>query len=525
MFNKKLVSILSVALLVATWIGATQLTQTTISVSGSEFNAGRIIDDELFYDGADMSTAQIQTFLEARMPECDTYGEEIYSGTMTRAEYAATRDEYPPFDCLRDYSTTYDARAADSLCSAIPAGTKTAAQVIHEVSEACDVSAKALLVMIEKESGLLTDAWPWVSQYRVIMGYGCPDTGPGYTANCDDEYYGYYNQMYNAARQLQNYRQNPQNYRYRAGETIDIQYHPNPSCGDSAVTLLNSATAGLYNYTPYQPNQESVNSFPGAGNSCSSYGNRNFWFMYNNWFGSTKYQPDLNVTQSLKHSPAQVTSEDFKKVSFTVKNNDAASVELGKLLIAVRSKDGSSYNYPVISNLILAPGEDYQYSYQQKFPAGDYSVWIAYFDNRSGQWSRELPESITGNIIRERNFTVDEIDLNITQSLKHSPLQVSSSENKKVSFKIKNNEPYSIELGKFLVAVRDENGNAYNYPVVSNVILGPNEEYTYNEQQSLPSGSYSSWIAYFDNRAGEWTRDFPISINTNIVRDRVFQVD
>ncbi|MBC7404826.1 MAG: hypothetical protein H7252_03970 [Cytophaga sp.] len=51
--------------------------------------------------------------------------------------------------------------------------------------------------------------------------------------------------------------------------------------------MENQATAGLYNYTPYQPNTAALANLYGTGDSCSAYGNRNFWRMFYDWFGST----------------------------------------------------------------------------------------------------------------------------------------------------------------------------------------------------------------------------------------------
>jgi hypothetical protein len=53
------------------------------------------------------------------------------------------------------------------------------------------------------------------------------------------------------------------------------------------VNILNQATANLYDYTPYVPNSAALNNLYGLGDGCSSYGNRNFWRIYNDWFGST----------------------------------------------------------------------------------------------------------------------------------------------------------------------------------------------------------------------------------------------
>ena len=70
---------------------------------------------------------------------------------------------------------------------------------------------------------------------------------------------------------------------------------PRWCCGTSAesaaaaptVTINNKATASLYNYTPYQPNAAALASYPGTGDACSAYGNRNFFFLFGQYFGTT----------------------------------------------------------------------------------------------------------------------------------------------------------------------------------------------------------------------------------------------
>src|SRR5690606_12677664 len=66
-----------------------------------------------------------------------------------------------------------------------------------------------------------------------------------------------------------------------------IAYDPVASCGSSVVDVQNLATAGLYNYTPYQPNQAALDAGYGSSSDpCSSYGNRNFFLYYTDWFGN-----------------------------------------------------------------------------------------------------------------------------------------------------------------------------------------------------------------------------------------------
>ncbi len=62
----------------------------------------------------------------------------------------------------------------------------------------------------------------------------------------------------------------------------------NEGCGSSPVYIQNQATANLYYYTPYQPNAAAIRAGYGEGDGCSSYGNRNFYQYFTDWFGSSQ---------------------------------------------------------------------------------------------------------------------------------------------------------------------------------------------------------------------------------------------
>lgn len=257
-------------------------------VSGSGWQAGRIIDDDIFYNGDTMTVQEIQLFMNQLNPTCDTYGTQAYNKYMTNAEYAATRGwPGPNYVCLKDYYQVprSDQNINNLSTGTIPTGAISAAQIIKNAAVAYNINPRVLLVTLEKESlNLLKDNWPLPSQYRNPMGYGCPDTAP-----CDPAYEGFYNQMTNAARQFKLYRDNPNSYRYRPFQDNLISYQANaPSCGSSSVYISTYATAGLYNYTPYQPNQTALSNMYGTGDSCSAYGNRNFWRIFIDWFGGTQ---------------------------------------------------------------------------------------------------------------------------------------------------------------------------------------------------------------------------------------------
>lgn len=264
MNRQRRVAILAVFALVASLLSVFGSTappaQAATSADARMFDPGNIISDALFFDGAAMSSAQVQAFLNSKVSSC-------LSGYV----------------CLKDYRQATTNRVADAgNCSAYTGRpNETAAEIITRVGAACGISQKALLVLLQKETSLVTDTWPTDGEYRKATGYGCPDT-----ANCDSAYYGFFNQVYMAAIQFKWYAANPQRFGHKPGYVNNVRFHPNASCGTSPVFIRNQATAGLYNYTPYQPNTAALNNLEGTGDGCSSYGNRNFWRLYTDWFGS-----------------------------------------------------------------------------------------------------------------------------------------------------------------------------------------------------------------------------------------------
>lgn len=277
-------------------------------VQAQNFNPGRIIDDEVFYDaGAMGSAAEVQRFIRQHTPACDTWGRGPSGyGNLTRAEYAVKIKGWhgPPYACLQDYHENPQtgensfSRGGGAFSGGISAG-----QIIWDAAQKYSINPQVLLVLLRKESAgpLFADAWPLQSQYRYAMGYGCPDSGPNYSANCQSSKSGFYKQVNLAAWQLRKYRNEIKNYNYQPGRINRILYNPNPACGYKDVYIENYATASLYIYTPYTPNDAALAAYPGTA-PCGAYGNRNFFFMFREWFGSTS----INSTLLRSHNNATV---------------------------------------------------------------------------------------------------------------------------------------------------------------------------------------------------------------------------
>ncbi|MDF2573817.1 MAG: hypothetical protein K0S05_729 [Agromyces sp.] len=221
----------------------------------SEFDPGYIVSDDAFYDSGAMSEDEIQAFFES---------------VPCRADEGV--------HCLADFrqSTTTQPAVGGHHCAEYPGGTRErASRIVAKVAEACGVSPRTLLVLLQKEQSLLTRPTPY--GYERATGYGCPDT-----ADCDAKYFGFFNQVYNAAWQFRQYTEKPDRA-YRVG-TVEIGYHPDAACGAAHVEIRNQATANLYNYTPYQPSDATL-ADPDEGDGCSAFGNLNFWRIWHRWFG------------------------------------------------------------------------------------------------------------------------------------------------------------------------------------------------------------------------------------------------
>lgn len=279
--KKTTVAMLFVALVSIT--GWFYLQRQTDAADLRMFDPGNIISDEVMGDKDSMSVAQIQAFLDSKNPcnNTDTYT----AGWYPNLQYTIRDGK---FVCM----------AKDSFDG------ESAAQIIWRAGQEYSINPQVLIVLIQKEQGLITDTWPNHQQYRTATGYGCPDTAP-----CDTQYYGLKNQVRLAAKMFRDVLNGGWS-NYPVGQNY-ILYNPNRACGGSVVNIKNRATSVLYRYTPYQPNQSALNAGYGSGDNCGAYGNRNFWLYFTDWFGDPTRIPAPVPQQP----PVSVTSLDLLGMS------------------------------------------------------------------------------------------------------------------------------------------------------------------------------------------------------------------
>ena len=236
---------------------AATTTTTAPTSDNAEWDPGLIFSDEVFRNDKSMDASSIQAFLNDQGCEGD--------------------------GCLRTASYTWPG-ANVPWCNQISSGNGSFAQMLALITTACRINPQVALVMIAKESqGLIRNPVP-----AALTGFGCPDTGPGGSANCDGDKSGVWAQTFGMIQAFARLYTDPTRINYPVGQTSQILWNvAETGCGAAPVTVQSTATAILYTYTPYQPNTASLAAYPDEGDACSSYGNRNAFRLFQKWFGST----------------------------------------------------------------------------------------------------------------------------------------------------------------------------------------------------------------------------------------------
>ncbi len=237
------------------------------AASLANFDAGYIISDYRMGDYNSMSEADIQAFLTSKN-SCSNTSYSYYV-TLSQNKNYVWHWENGHFVCLSEE------KFGDG--ETIGSG-ETAAHIIWQAAQDYRINPQVLIVLLQKETGLITDPIPNDNDYRKATGYGCPDT-----AACSEKYYGFKNQVRNAASLFRTVLDGGWT-NYPLGNNY-IQYNPNAACGGSWVNIRSRATSALYRYTPYQPNAGALAAGYGAAGSCGAYGNRNFYLYFQDWFG------------------------------------------------------------------------------------------------------------------------------------------------------------------------------------------------------------------------------------------------
>ena len=226
-----------------------------------------------------MSEAEIQAFLTTKNP-CNNTSYSYYLQLSANRNYT-WHFENGHFICLSEERFGNNDNEIGFQYG------ESAAHIIWQAAQDYKINPQVLIVLLQKETGLITDRIPNNGDYRKATGYGCPDT-----AACSSKYYGFKNQIRNAAALFRTVLDGGWT-NYPLGSNY-IQYNPSSACGGSWVNIRSLATSALYRYTPYQPNASALAAGYGAGDSCGAYGNRNFYNYFEDWFGGVTSESQIN---------------------------------------------------------------------------------------------------------------------------------------------------------------------------------------------------------------------------------------
>lgn len=222
------------------------------------FDPALIISDQEMLNYKDMSLSEVQSFLNSQNSFLATYKTtSSYGKEKTAAEII------------------YDASVNNYDCDGITLSeTPTEEERLAKCKKIGTVNPKFLLVLLQKEQSLISEKTPKQSQLDWATGYGCPDNW-----TCNPYYKGFGKQVNSAALQFRWYMLNPDKYNYKAGETYTFKnlHAADNNKKEVTVTIENTATAALYNYTPHVYN-----------------GNYNFWVLWNKYFPTEGY-PDGSI--------------------------------------------------------------------------------------------------------------------------------------------------------------------------------------------------------------------------------------
>ena len=233
------------------------------------FDPGYIISDYQMGNYNSMSEGDIQAFLTSKN-SCGNRDYGYYTALSGNPNYR-WHFENGHFICLSEERFGHNDNEIGFQYG------ESAAHIIWQAAQDYRINPQVLLVLLQKETGLITDPIPNNGDYRKATGYGCPDT-----AACSSQYYGFRNQVRNAAALFRTVLDGGWT-NYPLGNNY-IQYNPNAACGGSVVNVRSLATSALYRYTPYQPNAGALAAGYGTA-SCGAYGNRNFYLYFEDWFG------------------------------------------------------------------------------------------------------------------------------------------------------------------------------------------------------------------------------------------------
>jgi hypothetical protein len=205
--------------------------------------------------------------------------------------------------------------------------------------------------------------------------------------------------------------------------------------------------------------------------------------------------PATNVTDMRENKDSQL--------SFTVRNNSAQTMNVGKLSLGVRGPNGENYDRP-LQSVNLAAGASYAYTSSFTPPkAGAYYAFVTATKDNGATWNdTSYPMAASGQQ-RALSFATKPSPT-LTQGPMLNIGSPRAGQSVDASFKVKNFGDVSVNVGRVGFAIRDPQGRNVDAGAV-NLTINANDEYTFSSPVTFQTpGTYTAWITVTRDGGQTW---------------------
>jgi hypothetical protein len=221
------------------------------------------------------------------------------------------------------------------------------------------------------------------------------------------------------------------------------------------------------------------------------------------------------VTTGISLSPSQPVAGQPVTIQMSIRNDSSMPVNIGMLVVAARDPKGGNIDYPGDSDLTIPANTTYTYSKTRTLEtAGDYNFFIA--NLKDSKWSFDYPKSISQSIVRKLTVAVKDNPI-LVEGISLQPENPVRNQDVTATIKLRNDSSAAVSAGMIVIAARDSQGNNVDFPADPDLIVPANSTLTYSKTRKFTnSGLHSFFISSYKN--GQWSGDYPKSLNTSIVR-------
>ncbi len=210
-------------------------------------------------------------------------------------------------------------------------------------------------------------------------------------------------------------------------------------------------------------------------------------------------------------------------LSFTVRNNSAQAMDVGKVALALRGPGNANVDRPLRATGSLAAGASYAYS--ETFTptvAGSYAGFVTFTGNDGATWNDSSYPVLAASMSRTIAFNVKQSPtLTAGPTLSVASPRVGQQVN--ASFKVKNFGDSPVSAGYIGLAIRDPQGRSVDAGGVE-MTISANNEYTFQANKVFQTpGVHTAWITSYRN--GAWDDvGYPVVESDAVARRITFNV-